>query len=87
MIRLVFPLLRVLCLLPALAWAQPPDAAARIVQYDRPDREQFLAAGAKKEGEVAVYTSLISEDLAALSAAFFTSISSLCVDANPAAIT
>ena len=70
MVRLVFALVRVLFLLPALAWAQGPDPAARIVQYDRPDREQFLAAGAKKEGEVAVYTSLISEDLAALSAAF-----------------
>ena len=34
------------------------------------DREQFLAAAAKKEGEVSVYTSLVSEDLTALSAAF-----------------
>src|SRR6185436_15890808 len=33
-------------------------------------REAFLAAGAKKEGEVVIYTSLISEDLVALSAAF-----------------
>src|SRR5690349_7161209 len=40
------------------------------MQYDRADREQYLAQGAKKEGEVAVYTSLISEDLLALSAAF-----------------
>ncbi len=57
-------------LLPAASAAQPPDAAARIVQYDRADREQFLIAGARKEGEVAVYTSLISDDLTALSAAF-----------------
>jgi iron(III) transport system substrate-binding protein len=40
------------------------------VQYDKPDREQYLAERAKKEGEVAVYTSLVSEDLTALSAAF-----------------
>lgn len=57
-------------LLPALALAQAPDRSAQVVQYDRADREQFLAAGAKKEGEVAVYTSLISEDLTALAAAF-----------------
>ena len=55
---------------PALAPAQAPDASAQIVTTERADREQFLAQGAKKEGEVAVYTSLISEDLAALSAAF-----------------
>src|ERR1700693_2846594 len=53
-----------------IAWAQAPDPSAPIVQYERPDREQFLALGAKKEGEVVVYTSLISEDLVALSAAF-----------------
>ena len=45
-------------------------AALAQIQYDKPDREQYLAAGAKKEGEVSVYTSLISEDLSALSAAF-----------------
>src|SRR5712671_143989 len=54
----------------AFALAQAGDSSARIVQYERADREQFLAQGAKKEGEVAVYTSLIAEDLAALSAAF-----------------
>ena len=46
------------------------DLSAAIVQYEKPDREAFLAAGAKKEGEVSVYTSLISEDLGALAAAF-----------------
>ena len=51
-------------------WAQAPDPSAAIVMSERADREQFLAQGAKKEGEVAVYTSLISEDLAALSVAF-----------------
>ena len=63
-------LIALVSLAATLAAAQPADPSAAIVQYDRPDREQFLAAGAKKEGEVAVYTSLISEDLAALSAAF-----------------
>src|SRR4030095_15200639 len=53
-----------------LAHAQAPDASAQIVQAERADREQFLAQGAKKEGEVVVYTSLISEDLTALSEAF-----------------
>ena len=53
-----------------LAAAQAPDPSAAIVAYDRADREQFLAQGAKKEGEVSVYTSLINEDLLALSAAF-----------------
>src|SRR5712664_1167684 len=56
--------------LPAPAPAQAPEPSAQIVQYEKPDREQFLAAGAKKEGEVSVYTSLISEDLTALSTAF-----------------
>jgi iron(III) transport system substrate-binding protein len=47
-----------------LAWAQSP------VLREGADRERFLIDGAKKEGEVAVYTSLISEDLGALAAAF-----------------
>ena len=59
-----------LALVPALALAQAPDPSPAIVTSERADREQFLAQGAKKEGEVAVYSSLISEDLAALSAAF-----------------
>jgi iron(III) transport system substrate-binding protein len=56
--------------LPALALAQADDPSAAIVQSERADREAFLAQGARKEGEVVVYTSLITEDLAALSAAF-----------------
>jgi iron(III) transport system substrate-binding protein len=55
---------------PGFALAQAPDPSVQIIQYDRPDREQVLVQGAKKEGEVLVYTSLISEDLATLSAAF-----------------
>ena len=62
-------LLAILLFLPAIAAAQASDPAA-IAQYDKPDREQFLLQGAKKEGEVTVYTSLIQEDLLALSSAF-----------------
>jgi iron(III) transport system substrate-binding protein len=62
--------LAALAAIPAFALAQAPDPSAQIVQAERPDRELFLAQGAKKEGEVVVYTSLISEDLTALSAAF-----------------
>jgi len=46
------------------------SALAQVVQYDKPDREQFLLQGAKKEGEVMIYTSLVPEDLTALAAAF-----------------
>jgi iron(III) transport system substrate-binding protein len=45
-------------------------AFAQVVQYDKPDRERFLLQGAKKEGEVMIYTSLVPEDLTALAAAF-----------------
>ncbi|MDQ6680508.1 MAG: extracellular solute-binding protein [Pseudomonadota bacterium] len=54
----------------AQAQAQTPDPSAAIVRYERADREQMLAQGARKEGEVSVYTSLTAEELAALSAAF-----------------
>jgi iron(III) transport system substrate-binding protein len=63
-------LLALVCFAASQAAAQPADPSAAILQYDKPDREQYLVAGAKKEGEVTVYTSLISEDLSALSAAF-----------------
>ena len=46
------------------------SAFAQVAQYDKPDRERFLAEGAKKEGELMLYTSLVPEDLAALGAAF-----------------
>jgi len=50
--------------LPFAAGAQSP------VMHEGADREQMLLQGAKKEGEVAVYTSLIAEDMNALGAAF-----------------
>lgn len=55
---------------PYLAWAQTPEAGAQAAQMDRPDREAVLAEGARKEGEVSVYTSLTAEEIGALSAAF-----------------
>lgn len=54
--------LAVLFAAPALALAQ--------VEYEGADREKVLAEGAKKEGEVMLYTSLVPEDLTALAAAF-----------------
>ena len=53
--------------LPALA--QPVDAAA-LARTLSPDREHKLLAGARKEGEVSVYTSLTSEEVIGLAAAF-----------------
>ena len=55
-------LLCVLLAAPALAAAQ--------IQYEGADREKVLAAGAKQEGELMLYTSLVPEDLTALGAAF-----------------
>ncbi|HEU4352640.1 MAG TPA: extracellular solute-binding protein [Burkholderiales bacterium] len=46
------------------------NIAAAQVQYEGPDRESVLAEGAKKEGEVMLYTSLVPEDLTALGAVF-----------------
>ena len=55
--------------LPAVA--QPaPSTLAEIATYSGPDRTARLIAGAKKEGEVEVYTSETVDDQAALSAAF-----------------
>jgi iron(III) transport system substrate-binding protein len=47
-----------------------PAVALAQIQYEGPDREKLLAEGAKKEGEVMLYTSLVPEDLTALAAAF-----------------
>jgi iron(III) transport system substrate-binding protein len=59
---------RLIC---ALALALPLAAAGQSpLMHEGADREQVLLQGARKEGEVAVYTSLIAEDLSALSAAF-----------------
>lgn len=47
-----------------------PSTLAEIATYSGPDRTARLVAGAKKEGEVDVYTSETVRDQAALSAAF-----------------
>ena len=62
-------ILALLLLGPVVAPAQPADPAS-IVQHEGADRERLLVQGAAKEGEVSVYTSLVPEDLAALSEAF-----------------
>ena len=55
--------------LDVLASAQPSDAAA-LPRMLSPDREQRLWTGARKESEVSVYTSLTSEEVLGLTAAF-----------------
>lgn len=52
---------------PALAQGLDPAALARTLS---PDREQRLLAGARREGEVSVYTSLTAEEVTGLAAAF-----------------
>jgi iron(III) transport system substrate-binding protein len=54
----------------AAALAAGAATAVAQIEYEGPDREKVLAEGAKKEGEVMLYTSLVPEDLTALGAAF-----------------
>jgi iron(III) transport system substrate-binding protein len=54
---------------PAAAQSGPPSLA-EIAAYNGPDRTARLIAGAKKEGEVDIYTSETIDDVAALDAAF-----------------
>lgn len=49
--------------------AQPADVAG-LALYDGPDREKRLLDGARREGEVNVYTSLVVQDITDLAAAF-----------------
>src|SRR5882672_10346590 len=53
----------------AAAAAQSVDPTA-LSKLQPPEREQRLAEGARREGEVDVYTSLVPEDMAAVAAAF-----------------
>ena len=50
--------------------ASDPVAVAAITQYSGADRTQRLIDGAKKEGELLVYSSLEASDLSALNTAF-----------------
>jgi iron(III) transport system substrate-binding protein len=58
--------------LPALAQAQikPKATAADVASYTKADREQKLVEGAKKEGELNIYTSAQTDDMGALVSAF-----------------
>src|SRR6267142_3648382 len=70
MTKLSFPLAAV-CLLAVCGAlrAQPADVAA-LALYQGADREQRLVKGARAEREINLYSSLVLEDLNALSAAF-----------------
>ena len=52
------------------AWAQAGSTMDEIASYDKADREQKLAAGAKKEGALTIYTSAQSKDMGPLVEAF-----------------
>ena len=52
-----------------LAQAQSKPTTADLGAYAGSDREQKLAEGAKKEGELNIYTSAQSDDMGALVAA------------------
>jgi iron(III) transport system substrate-binding protein len=54
---------------PAFA-ASEPSAVTAITLYNGPDREQRLAEGARREGELMLYTSFTVQDMEAINAAF-----------------
>ena len=54
----------------AAAQVKPGATAADVASYSAPDRMQKLAEGAKKEGELTIYTSAQSDDMGALVSAF-----------------
>jgi iron(III) transport system substrate-binding protein len=60
--------------LPMASWAQPfkPNSIADLALYSGPDREQMLAAGAKKEGKLVWYTALAGGSYKDLAQAFQT---------------
>ena len=55
---------------PATAQVKPGATAADVAAYAAPDRMQKLIEGAKKEGELTIYTSAQSDDMGALVSAF-----------------
>ena len=67
-----FPVLAVLALAaaPALAQIKPNATAADVALYAGPDRQQKLIEGAKKEGELNLYTSAQADDIGAVAAAY-----------------
>jgi iron(III) transport system substrate-binding protein len=54
----------------ALGQVKPNATAADVGLYTGPDRQQKLVEGAKKEGELAIYTSAQSDDMGVLVAAY-----------------
>ena len=55
---------------PCWAWAQARGSVAELANYAGADRQQRLVEGAKKEGNLSVYTSAQSDDMGALVAGF-----------------
>jgi iron(III) transport system substrate-binding protein len=56
--------------LPVAGQVKPGATAAEVAGYSGPDRMQKLIEGAKKEGELTMYTSAQSDDMGALVSAF-----------------
>ena len=56
--------------IPALAQVKPNATAADVAAYAGADREQKLVEGARKEGELNIYTSAQTDDMGALAKAF-----------------
>src|SRR5262245_44916569 len=68
-----FPVLAVLALAaahPAISQIKPNATAADVALYSGPDRLQKLIEGAKKEGELNLYTSAQADDIGAVAAAY-----------------
>src|SRR5215470_3951988 len=55
---------------PAPAQIKPGATAADVALYAGPDRLQKLVEGAKKEGELNLYTSAQADDIGAVAAAY-----------------
>lgn len=69
--RFLLYLLAVFCVaVTGVAHAQPVASVATLALYDGPDREQRLLQGARREGDLNVYTSLTVQDITDLAAAF-----------------
>ena len=67
------PILGIALLLVSIVAAIPvtaQESLAKLAAYEGPDRATRIAANAKKEGELSIYTSLGTEDAAALAAVF-----------------
>jgi iron(III) transport system substrate-binding protein len=56
--------------LPHMAWAQARGSVVELANYAGADRQQRLLDGAKKEGNLSIYTSAQSDDMGALVSAY-----------------